>query len=192
MKKYIVLGFVLMSFLTKAQQVKKVSVEKSLNSVQAGLFSLSFQNEFRLDRKLTLRSETGLSTGTSYIKYPDGHTENSFLIVPYINIEPRWFYGLDRRNRLGKITKNNSSNYFSLLTTYVFSQVALVNSKDFEVAPFIQLVPEYGFRRAGKKFFWEASVGVGYRHNFLNKSYTYSIDENESVIDVQYKFGYIF
>lgn len=193
MKKYIVLIFVLLTFLAKAQEVEKVSVAKSLNSVQAGLFSLSFQNESRLDRKLSLRSEVGLTTGKAIIEYPNGQSENSFLILPYVNMEPRWFYGLDRRSRLGKNTKNNSSNYFSLLTSYYFSQATIVNTKDFEVAPLFQIIPEYGFRRSiGKHFFSEASAGVGFRHNFFDKSYTYTIDENETVIDIQFKIGYIF
>lgn len=196
MKNFILVSFVLISFLSKAQETQeaqKVSVEKSLNSVQLGLFSLSYQNETRLNRKITLRSEIGFATGSSTLEYPDGHTEKSFLIVPFINVEPRWYHSLDRRSRLKKHTQNNSSNYISLLTTFVPSRMALVNTKDFEVAPFISIIPEYGLRRSiGKHFFWEGSIGVGYRHNFLDKSYTYKIDENEVYIDVQYKFGYIF
>lgn len=165
-----------------------------MNSVQVGLLSLSFQNETRLDRKITLRSEIGLSTGSSTAEYPDGKTETSFLIVPCINIEPRWYYGLDRRSRLNKNTINNGSNYFSLLTTYVPSRMSLVNTKDFEAAPFISIIPEYGIRRTSirKHFYSECSAGIGYRHNFFDKSYTYTIDENEVVINFQFKFGYIF
>jgi hypothetical protein len=196
MNKFRVLGFVLISFLAKAQDtqvVQKVSVEKNLNSVQLGLFSLSYQNETRLDRKITLRSEIGLSTGTSIIEYPDGHNEKSFLIVPFINVEPRWYHSLDRRSRLKKYTQNNGSNYVSLLTTFVPSGMALVNTKDFETAPFVQVVPEYGLRRStGKHFYWEGSIGVGYKHNFFDNSYSYSIDENQVIFDVQYKFGYTF
>jgi hypothetical protein len=196
MKNFIALGFVFISFITKAQdtqEVQKVSVEKSLNSVQLGLFSLSYQNESRLDRKITLRSEIGFMTGNSTIEYPDGHKEKSFLVVPFLNVEPRWYYSLDRRSRLKKNTKNNSSNYVSLLTSFASTRTAIVNTKDFEVAPFISIIPEYGIRRSiGKHFYWEGSVGVGYRHNFLDKSYTYSVDENEVMIDVQYKIGYIF
>src|SRR5688572_9221194 len=106
MKNYTILGFILISIITSAQEAAKVSVEKNLNSVQAGLFSLSFQNETRLDRKITLRSEIGLITGTATIEYSDDHKESSFLIVPLINIEPRWYYGLDRRSRLNKNTIN--------------------------------------------------------------------------------------
>lgn len=193
MKKIIVLGFVLISFIVKAQEVEKVSVEKNLNSVQIGLLSLSYQNEIRLDRKITLRSEIGLESGSSTVTFSDGHKEKSFLIVPYINMEPRWYHSLDRRSRLKKNTKNNSSNYISLLTSFVSTRTSLVNTKDFETAPSLYIIPEYGIRRSlGKHFFSEYSAGVGYQHNFLDKTYTYTIDENEVFVDFQFKFGYIF
>lgn len=193
MKKYIILGFVLISFTAKAQETQIVSVEKNLNSVQLGLLSLSYQNETRLARKITLRSEIGFSTGTSIIEYPDGHNEKSFLIVPFVNVEPRWYHSLDRRSRLNRNTINNGSNYISLLTTFVPSRMALVNTKDFETAPIVQIVPEYGIRRSiGKHFFSEYSAGVGLKHSFFDKSYIYSIDENEVYVDFQFKFGYIF
>ncbi len=154
MKKIIVLSFVLSSIIAKAQEVKPVSVEKNLNSVQFGLLSLSYQNETKLDRKITLRSEIGFATGTTARKYSDGHSETSFLIVPFINAEPRWYYGLDRRSRLKRETKNNSSNYISILTSFVSSdRTALLNTKGFEVAPYINITPEYGIRRSGKHFF---------------------------------------
>jgi hypothetical protein len=192
MKKFVILGFLLISFIVNSQEVKKVSVEKNLNSVAFGLLSLSYQNEARLDRKMTLRSEIGLATGSSVRDY-NGQKETSFLIVPFLNLEPRWYYSLDRRNRLEKNTKNNSSNYFSLLTSFVSSKTTLVNTKDFETASFITVTPEYGFRRStGKHFYWEGSAGIGYKHNFFDKSHTYATDKNEMYIDVQYKFGYIF
>jgi hypothetical protein len=194
MKNFTILGFILISLISKAQEVEKVSVEKNLNSVQLGLFSLSYQNETRLERKTTLRSEIGLITGTSTVEYSDNHKETSFLIVPFVNVEPRWYYGLDRRSRLNKNIINNSSNYVSLLTTFVPSKMTLVNTKDFDAAPFISIIPEYGIRRTStrKHFYSECSAGIGYRHNFFDKSYTYTIDENEVMFDIQFKFGYIF
>lgn len=196
-KNFIILGSILLGFFAKAQETQeaqKVSVEKSLNSVQVGLLSLSFQNETRLDRKVTLRSEIGLTTGSSTLTYPDGKKETSFLIVPYINVEPRWYYGLDRRSRLNRNTINNGSNYVSLLTTFVPSRMAIVNTKNFETPPFISIIPEYGIRWTStrKHFYSESSAGVGYRHNFFDNSYTYTIDENEVAFNFQFKFGYIF
>ncbi len=191
MRKCVILSFVLISFLVKAQE--EVSVEKNLNSVQLGLLSLSFQNETRLDRKITLRSEIGLFSGNSVIEYSDGQKEKSFLIVPFVSVEPRWYYSLDRRNRLGKETKNNSSNYFSLLTTFYSTRTTIVNTKDFETAPSLDIIPEYGIRRSiGKRFYAEYSAGIGYRHNFFKKEYFYSIEENDVVYDLQFKLGYVF
>lgn len=194
MKSFIILGFVLVSLITKAQESEKVSVEKSLNSTQLGLFSLSYQNESRLDRKITLRSEIGFGTGNSKVTYDDGKKETSFLIFPYFNIEPRWYYGIDRRSRLKKSIKNNSSNYVSLLTSFVSSRTTLVNTKDFEAAPFIKIVPEFGLRRTSSSghFFSEYSLGYGYQHNFFDKSFAYKYDKNQAIIDFQFKFGYIF
>lgn len=191
MKNIITVGLLLMSFILKAQEV---SVEKNLNSVQAGLLSLSYQNETLLDRKSTLKSEVGLRPSIAEVIYFDGKKERSFLIIPYLNLEPRWYYGLDRRSRLKKNTKNNSSNYISLLTSFTSTRTELVNTKNFEVAPFIKIVPEFGIRRTSKSghFFSEYSIGYGYQHNFFDKAYKYTYDKNQAIIDFQYKIGFIF
>ncbi|WP_310560291.1 hypothetical protein [Flavobacterium sp.] len=155
---------------------------------------MSFQKEFRIDGKITLRSEIGLATGSSEIEYPDGKKEKSFLILPFVRVEPRWYYSLDRRRRLNKITTNNSSNYISLLTSFASSRTSLVNTKDFEAAPFISIIPEFGIRRTSTSghFFTEYSAGYGYKHNFFDKSFTYKASQNEFIFDFQYKIGYIF
>lgn len=191
MRKFIILGFVLASFMAKAQEVQQVSIEKNLNSVQLGLLSLSYQNEIKLDRKISLKSEIGFATSTTSREYSNGDKETSFLIVPFINVEPRWYYGLDRRSCLKRETKNNSSNYFSLLTSFISGRTALLNTKSIDAAPFITITPEYGIRRSlGKHFYSEYSAGVGYKHNFFGNSYTYSVHENQMNIDVQWKIGY--
>lgn len=191
MKNFTFLAFILISFFAKAQE--EVSVEDNLNSIQAGIFSLSYHNETRLDRKITLRSEIGLMTGTSIIEYSDGYRERSFLVLPFVNIEPRWYYNLDRRNRLGKDTRNNSANYFSLFTSFASTRTALYKSKDFDTAPILDIIPEYGFRRSiGKNFYNEISAGIGYRHNFLKENYMYKISENEVAFNLQFKVGYFF
>lgn len=194
MRNYLVLGFILLSFLAKSQEEEKVSVEKNLNSIQLGLFySLSYQNEIRLDRKITLKSEIGLETGRATIEYPNQHKETSFLILPFISVEPRWYYSLDRRSRLKKNIRYNSSNYVSLLTSFHSSKTALVNTKDFKINPFISIIPEYGIKRSfGKKFFADYSGGIGYRHNFHDKNYSGSDNKNEIAVNLQVKLGYIF
>jgi hypothetical protein len=195
MKKIIVLGFVLVSFIAKAQETEKVSVEKNLYGAQLGLLSTSFYYETQLQRKITLRTEIGLVLGYSTREYEDPaiEDENSTLIVPYVTLEPRWYYGLDRRKRLEKKTYNNSSNYVSLATSYMSYKTPITNNGDFDVASAITIIPKYGIRRAfAKHFNYEFSAGVGYQYNIFGSSNSCNCDHNNTTIDVQARIGYDF
>jgi len=195
MKKIIVLGFVLISFITKAQEVEKVSVEKNLYGAQLGLLSTGFYYETLLHRKISLRTEIGLSLVISSKDYADPaiKDENSTLIVPYVTLEPRWYYGLDRRNRLGKKTYNNSSNYVSLSTSYISSKTPITNNGAFDVVSAITFIPKYGIRRAfAKHFNYEFSAGFGYQYNIFSKASGCDCDHNQSEIDIQARIGYDF
>lgn len=195
MKNFIVLGFVLISFMAKAQEVEKVSVEKNLYGVQLGLVSTSFYYETQLQRKITLRAEIGLVLGYATRDYEDPaiEDESSTLIVPYVTLEPRWYYGLDRRKRLGKKTYNNSSNYVSLATSYMSNKTPIMNNGDFDVVSAITVVPKYGIRRAfAKHFNYEFSVGVGYQYNVFSNASGCNCDHNDVALDIQARIGYDF
>nr|WP_315253320.1 DUF3575 domain-containing protein [uncultured Flavobacterium sp.] len=195
MKNFIVLGFVLVSFIAKAQEAEKVSVEKNLYGAQLGLLSTSFYYETQLQRKITLRTEIGLTLETSTKDYADPamKDEYSTLIVPYLTLEPRWYYSLDRRKRLGKKTYNNSSNYVSLATSYISAKTPIINNDDFDVASAITIIPKYGIRRAfAKHFNYEFSGGIGYQYNVFSKTDGCNCDHNNTTIDLQIRIGYDF
>lgn len=195
MKNYLVLGFVLISFLAKAQEAEKVSVEKNLYGAQLGLLSTSFYFETQLQRKITLRTEIGLTLISSTRDYedPEIKDETATLITPFLTLEPRWYYSLDRRKRLGKKTYNNSSNYISLETSYISNKTPLINNGDFDVVSAITIIPKYGIRRAfAKHFNYEFSAGVGYQYNIFNNSNGCDCDHNQTTLDVQARIGYDF
>ncbi|WP_281637006.1 DUF3575 domain-containing protein [Flavobacterium marginilacus] len=195
MKKIIVLGFVLISFIVKAQEAEKVSVEKNLYGVQLGLLSTSFYYETQLQRKISLRTEIGLTLISSTRDYedPEIKDETATLISPYLTLEPRWFYSLDRRKRLGKKTYNNSSNYISLETSYISNKTPLINNGDFDVVSAIAIIPKYGIRRAfAKHLNYEFSGGVGYQYNIFNKSKGCDCDHNNTAVDLKIRIGYDF
>jgi hypothetical protein len=198
MKNFIVLGLVLISFIAKAQDkqgVEKVSVEKSLFGTQLGLISTSFYYETQLQRKISLRAEIGLALTFSTKDYEDPAMQNetATLIVPYLTLEPRWYYGLDRRKRLGKKTYNNSSNYVSLATSYISSKTPITNSGDFDVVSAITIVPKYGIRRAfAKHFNYEFSAGVGYQYNIFSEASGCDCEHNNTTLDIQARIGYDF
>lgn len=198
MKNYIALSLVLFSFLAKAQdkqEAEKVSVEKSLFGVQVGLLSATFYYEPQLQRKITLRTEIGLTLVSSTKDYEDPtiKDESATLIAPYLTLEPRWYYGLDRRKRLGKKTYNNSSNYISLATSYMSYDTPLMDTGDFDVVPAITIIPKFGIRRAfAKHFNYEFSAGVGYQYNIFSDTKGCNCDHNNTTLDIQARIGYNF
>jgi len=195
MKKFIALGLVLISFIAKAQEEEKISVEKNLYGAQLGLLSTSFYYETQLQRKITLRTEIGLALTFSTKDYADPaiEDESATLIIPYLTLEPRWYYGLDRRKRLGKKTYNNSSNYVSLATSYISANTPIINNGDFDVVSAITFIPKYGIRRAfAKHFNYEFSAGVGYQYNIFSSSNGCNCDHSNTVVNVQARIGYDF
>lgn len=198
MKNFIVLGFVLISFIAKAQdtqEVQNVSVEKNLFGVQLGLISTTFYYETQMQRKITLRTEIGLTLISSTKDYEDPaiEDETATLIAPYITLEPRWYYGLDRRKRLEKKIYNNSSNYVSLATSYLSTKTPITNNADFDVVSAITIIPKYGIRRAfAKHFNYEFSAGVGYQYNIFSEASGCDCDHNNTTVDIQARIGYDF
>lgn len=198
MKNFVVLSFVLISFIAKAQdtqEVQKVSVEKSLYGVQIGLVNASFQYETKLDRKITLLTEVGLNLGSSTRKYADPTIKDEKVTVlsPYITFEPRFYYSLDRRNKLGKKTYNNSSNYFSLTTSYISNKTPLLHTGNFDIVSEVVIIPKYGIRRAfAKHFNYEFSAGFGYQYNIFSNSNGCNCDHNSTILDIQTRIGYNF
>lgn len=193
MKKSFAIVLVLVSFIMNAQE--QASVEDRLFGVQLGVVNASFQYEIKLDRKITLLSELGLSGNVSTRDYVDPAIEDEtvYIIAPYITFEPRWYHGLDRREKLGRNTHHNSSNYVSLATSFFSNRTPIVHSGNFNIVSAIYIIPKYGIRRAfAKNFNYEFSAGYGYQYNIFSKKQGCNCDHNNVAIDIQARIGYNF
>lgn len=195
---FIAAALVISALTVHSQENEKPTVEKNMFAVNVGIVSVGFQYEGRLARKWALHAETGISLNPYTVEYFSSDSsikkETEYLSVPYFSIEPRYYYGLDRRQRHGRNTKNNSSNYISLKSMYMATEAALTNSNErFEPASALLITPSYGIRRSfAKTFFYEFCFGVGLQHNFQKNTRSYSSGENEAGIDIQAKIGYTF
>jgi hypothetical protein len=194
MKRILVLVLIITVFGVKAQDtIQKPSVAKSLNSVQLGLLNLSFNNESRLARKIVLHSELGVELGFISKKYNDPaiKDESATIVFPYISLEPRWYYSLDRRHKLGRNIGGNSANYIGLQTAYWSGKMLLVNTGNFDLVSSLRIVPKYGMRRSfGKHFNYEFSGGVGYKYNLASDNC--ACKKSETDYDIQARIGYNF
>jgi hypothetical protein len=192
MKKIIIASFLFSTIFAIAQES---SLEKKLFGVQLGIINTSFQYEARLARTIALRSEIGLELGFTTTNYnnPAIKDETSTILVPYISLEPRWYYNIDKRAKLGRNIKSNSANYFSLKTSYQSNKTPIFNSGTTDVVSAIYVIPKFGIRRAfAKHFNYEFSFGVGYQNNLISKTQVCNCNSSETTIDLQARIGYNF
>lgn len=166
MKKF---PFIILSFLlfqtSKAQD--SVSVEKSLIGASISPFgSLSFEYENKLSKEWTLLSQ-------AIIDYSYSSARNGYSVRPYIGLEPRWYYNLDRRTRLAKNTKFNTGNYWSLDVDFRPKLVLATNQSNYSLENIVYFLPSYGMRRTiSKKLYFDGSfyVGMSYVSGYEYKS----------------------
>ncbi|WP_366185015.1 hypothetical protein [Flavobacterium ovatum] len=128
MKKLLV-GLTLF-FMGSCANAREVTVVKEMYGVELGIVKADVFYEFKLDRKLALRTELGVDYTTySYDRAPDTSVSGKLIPLSLV-VEPRFYYGIDRRNRLGRNIENNSSNYFSLKTDFSANRNSIYKTDD--------------------------------------------------------------
>lgn len=70
--------------------------------------------ETRIGQKSTFSINAGVGYGTSYPELSRTGTGFLYIISPFLDIQTRKYYNLNKRNDLGKNTKMNSGNFFGL------------------------------------------------------------------------------
>jgi hypothetical protein len=109
----------------------------------------------------------------------------NYIFVPSFNLEPRWYYNLNRRMNKGKKTLNNGSNYVSIEFSYVPNWFS-INSLDniVIVQPHYYVIPKWGLRRTiGNRFSFEFAMGYG---AYLTAG------EISGQFGLDLRFGYVF
>jgi hypothetical protein len=168
-----------------SQEDKNTSVEKSLFGVQTGLLGFWAHNEYRLTNSISLRSEVGLDIGVLI----NGDSDDTFVLIPVIRLEPRWYYNLKKRNIKKKNTSKNSGNFFTLSTTYNPDWFSVSNSENITIANTIAFVPKWGIKRTYKESFtFETGIGIGYIATLDSDT---NLSEDVAV-DLHVRIGYTF
>ncbi|PRY87994.1 hypothetical protein [Mongoliibacter ruber] len=163
--KFYILTFIFSIFLIKSSQAQEIpSVEKSIWQVQSLLVTKYFSNESRLKRDLALRSEIGFN-----FSYREGFSVNQPTVAwwPFLRLEPRFYYNLQKRAAKGKKTAQNSGNFLALSTSYQPDWFVISNESNMGVIPTLSLIPTWGIRRSPTQHFnYEAGIGVGYGYEY--------------------------
>ncbi len=175
------------------------SVENSIWGIQLGVYPISMYNELKITNSISLRSEIGFSYAWTSSNGING--SNQWAVTPDINIEPRYYYNLKRRNSLEKRIDNNSGNYLSLNLGYCAGNLA-IKSKNTDVNSSIHIIPMYGLRRnIGKRFNSEFAIGIGYSRVFKEYHYvdyitqqpnSYKYSESGVTYGIRLAIGYCY
>ncbi|MBW3466210.1 hypothetical protein [Arthrospiribacter ruber] len=183
MKIYI---FTLLSFIFLTKQALAqdfASVEKSIWQIQSLFVTKYLSNESKIKRDLALRSELGFD-----FFYRDGFLYDGPVVAwsPFLRLEPRHYYNLNKRADKGKKTAKNSGNFVALTTTYKPNWFLITNESSLLVTPALSLIPTWGIRRSPWQHFnFEAGIGIGYGWEYYGH-YSYG----EVLVNLHLRFGF--
>lgn len=185
MKKFCVL-FLAFTAIQGYSQENTMSVEKSNFNIQTGFLGLWINNEFKLSNSVALRTELGLETGLFGGDYYD---KTGVLLIPTLNVEPRWYYNIAKRANKSKSIKNNSANFITPAISYHPDWFVISNYDNINVIEQVSIIPKWGMRRniGQSNFNYELGAGLGYRAVFLHTK-----TKSEAALDLHVRIGYNF
>lgn len=175
------------------------SVEKTFFGIQSGFAGLWFNNETKLTKTIALRSEIGIENDFAV---GDHYSDTGFILQPVINIEPRFYYNLGKRNSTGKKTSKNSGNYLSIKTSYHPDWFVINLDENITKIADLSIIPTWGVKRQiSKHFNFETGIGFGYRIVFLKPYYqtsnsqsidNFAVNRNQYTPYLHLRIGYTF
>jgi hypothetical protein len=114
------------------------------------------------------------------------------MIAPAVELEPRWYYGLDRRAGRGRSTDGNAGSFVSLRMQSMLHPIGHDARRRSGISGMTTFAPTWGLRRMwGGHWAMEFTTGVrfGVRHDGLPLS-----PDGDAVdhLDLNLRFGYTF
>lgn len=150
--------------------------------VSVNLFGSHYGYEYPLGRLTSVTGRAGLEFGASWGVFSDNVY---WLVVSSIDIEPRWYYGLDRRAALGRDTGRNAGSFVALRLRNILP-VGYVSNLDLSHVGSTTLSPLWGFRRVWSDM-WLLEFTTG-----LNFSVYWQGGEVDWSPALNVRFGYTF
>lgn len=174
MKKYLLAIALFISLTVVAQEI----VKDQQYSINLGFPGLSLAGEFRIAPQSTILASAGygiLSINTVNVNRYRGKAEKagdvSFPkpgIAPFISLENRNYYNLQKRLSNGKLIENNSGNYWGLRAT-AFLPPALVVGENEHIKTNYRFGAIYGLQRSfgnGGRWLFNFNTGISMWANY--------------------------
>ena len=132
--------------------------------------SLHYAYEHPLGRLTTIIGRVGVDAGAAWGYNMLGGDWGFWMVAPSIDIEPRFYYGLDRRAAHGRSTAGNAGSFLALQMKNVMP-FGYISDSDLTIGGATIFTPMWGLRRVwGGRWLFEftagASLGWGWSGGF--------------------------
>lgn len=169
--------------LTSLAQVEEGPAVTSLHKIY--FLNPAYEWEGRLTSKATASLQAGLGFSLSATSNPTTGFQFNWTMFAVGHATYRYYYNLDRRQRLGRFTRGNSGNFFTAGLLWNTSSVA---GENLTSAAGLHPMVGWGIQRTYRKNFNLTLVLGGAQFNFLNSN------TQRSGLSglLQFKLGYTF
>jgi hypothetical protein len=169
---------------TFAQNIEKTSASTQSNHIaDAGWIGASYSYEYAFADKFTVSGIAGIAGYVSYTSSDFFGDYWSYAFHPYMAVEPRYYYNLEKRLHKGKKTDGNAGSFLAAQCGYIFKPVKKHNVYD-DVCG-ISFAPYWGLRRIWwNHLLFEFQAGLAFGWNSYNDS--------KAGIRLGVRFGYKF
>ena len=185
MKKHVLtLFFWFLFIVTHSQENNNIATERiwRINFLNPGV-----ELELPTGTYSTFSAGLGIGYGGGYPDLTSGDNGFVYMINPFLDVQEKWFYNLNRRNSKNQITENNSGNFVSLrfITrgNSIAENVKRTSSFDFAIGPtwgiqrkygknfhlLFDVGPQYYFDTNGNGNFWPIMLQLNLGFDFKKK-----------------------
>jgi len=189
MKRIFIAALILCATIARAQDAEPTAtVEKSIFNVQPGFLGLYANNEYGLSSHIALRTEVGLEAGFTV------RTDDSeWAILPMVNLEPRFYYNIEKRAGKGRNVSGNAANFVTISTRLNPDAVIYSTNGETRMATSLAFIPKWGIRRniGTSNFNYEVGIGLGY-YTLLGKDKKHYDEKEGAALDLHLRIGYRF
>ena len=154
---FILVIIVLLTIPTNAQEKENI---KTVKVLRINFLNPAIELELPTGNYSTFSSALGVGYGGGYPDLTYGGSGFIYIIAPFLDLQEKWFYNLEKRNRKDKTTENNSGNFISVRMITRGNSIAdnVYRTSNFDFA----FGPTWGIQRKYGNFHLLFDVGPQY------------------------------
>ncbi len=145
------------NFVSPPSTERTHSLSLSIIPLGAGLY---YSYEQPLWRTGTIIGRVGAEAGVAWGNNMLSGNYGWWAIAPTVDIEPRWYYGLDRRDRHGRDTSGNAGSFLAMQIKNVLP-LGYISDRDLRLTGATIVTPMWGLRRVWADH-WQFEFTAGY------------------------------